>query len=65
VLKLLPAFEVEILLADPYVDGAAAQALGAEKVELDELFARSDVVSLHAPPLPETKHIVDARGWRR
>ena len=36
-------------------------ALGAEKVELDELLRRSDVVSLHAPSLPETQHLLDAR----
>jgi phosphoglycerate dehydrogenase-like enzyme len=60
VLKLLPVFGVRILLSDPYVDAAGAKALGAEKVELDDLFARADVVSLHAPPLPETTHIVNA-----
>jgi len=60
VLGILPAFGVKILLSDPFVDAVSARALGAEKVELDDLFARSDVVSLHAPPLPETKHIVNA-----
>jgi len=30
-------------------------------VELDDLLRRSDVVSLHAPSLPETQHLLDAR----
>ncbi|MEK7477005.1 MAG: hydroxyacid dehydrogenase [Candidatus Coatesbacteria bacterium] len=60
VLKLLPVFGARVLLSDPFVDAAAAKALGAEKVELDELFSRADVVSLHAPPLPATTHIVNA-----
>ena len=32
------------------------------QVDLDELFARSDVVSLHCAATPETRHIVDARA---
>jgi glyoxylate reductase len=35
--------------------------LGADRVELDELFATADVVSLHCPLNPETRHLVDAR----
>lgn len=35
---------------------------GMRQVGLDELFARSDVVSLHCAATPETRHIVDARA---
>lgn len=34
---------------------------GCEMVGLDELFQRSDVLSLHAPLTPSTKHVVNAR----
>ena len=61
VLELLAPFDLEPLLFDPYVDEAEARALGAEKLELDELLSRSDIVSLHAPALPETRHLLDAR----
>jgi glyoxylate reductase len=33
----------------------------AERVDLDALFATADVVSLHCPLTPETRHLVDAR----
>ncbi|MGP9693375.1 hydroxyacid dehydrogenase [Brachybacterium sp. AOP25-B2-12] len=57
---LLRPFDMEVLIADPFVDAAGIAALGARKVELDELFAVSDVVSLHAPDVPPTQGMVDA-----
>jgi glyoxylate reductase len=42
------------------VDAAVATELGAVRVELDELFATSDVVSLHCPYSAETHHLVTA-----
>jgi phosphoglycerate dehydrogenase-like enzyme len=49
-----------VLLCDPYVTDAGARELGAERVELAELCARSAVVSVHAPLLPETVGLLDA-----
>lgn len=61
VIEMLRAYDVRVLLNDPYVDHAEAIRLGVELVDLDELCARSDVVSLHAPALPSTRHLIDAR----
>lgn len=60
VLELLRPFDFTVLLHDPYVDEAEAAALGARLVEIDELVARADVVSVHAPDLPETEHLINA-----
>ena len=54
VAERLAAFDVQVLAHDPFVDAATAAALGVEMVSLAELFRRSQVVSLHAPWLPET-----------
>jgi glyoxylate reductase len=40
-------------------------ALGAEWVDFDGLIARSDVLSLHAPLTPQTRHAIDADALRR
>ena len=48
----------EILFFDPAVTNAPAWA---HSVSLDELFARSDFVSLHCPLLPQTRGLVNAR----
>ncbi|MCX6032269.1 MAG: hydroxyacid dehydrogenase [Chloroflexi bacterium] len=62
VIKLLQAFAVQVLLYDPFISPDEATALGAQKVELEELLQRSDIVSLHAPARPETHHMLDAAG---
>lgn len=59
VLELLGPFDLELLLADPFVTAGDAAALGAALVPLEQLLRRSDVVSLHAPSLPETRHMLD------
>ncbi|MFF0482811.1 hydroxyacid dehydrogenase [Streptomyces sp. NPDC004435] len=61
VIELLRPYDLDVLLADPHVSTLRAAALGVRKVEPDELVSASDVVSLHAPALPETHHFMDAR----
>jgi phosphoglycerate dehydrogenase-like enzyme len=48
-------------VSDPYLDAAQAAELGARLLDLDELLATSDIVSLHAPDLPSTRHLIDRR----
>jgi phosphoglycerate dehydrogenase-like enzyme len=61
VAELLRPFDLTVLVADPYLGAEDAAEMGVEKVSLDELFERSDCISLHAPLLPETHNLVDAR----
>ncbi|MDR7161591.1 hydroxyacid dehydrogenase [Arthrobacter sp. BE255] len=60
VLERLKAFDHKILLADPTVSESEASELGATLVSLDDLMARADVVSLHAPLLPTTVGMIGA-----
>ncbi|MCG7311093.1 hydroxyacid dehydrogenase [Brachybacterium sp. ACRRE] len=57
----LRRFDLEVLVSDPFVSAEEIAALGGRKVELDDLFAGSDVVSLHAPDVPSTQGMVTAR----
>jgi phosphoglycerate dehydrogenase-like enzyme len=61
VIELLSPHELRVLVCDPYLQDATACGLGAARAELDELLAASDVVSLHAPALPSTRHMLDRR----
>lgn len=58
-IRLLRAFDVEILVYDPYVDEAAAAAMGARKADLEEVLRESDVVSIHLPSLPATYRLLN------
>jgi phosphoglycerate dehydrogenase-like enzyme len=58
-IKLMKNFDVDILLYDPTVDEQQAQEMGVKKVELEELLTKSDVVSIHAPSIPETYHMIN------
>ena len=61
VIELLRTFpHLKVALYDPYVTSEEAASLGVEKLELNELCARADVLSIHAPALPETMHMIGA-----
>ncbi|MEH0548485.1 hydroxyacid dehydrogenase [Streptomyces sp. B21-105] len=62
VVELLKVLEgTTCLVADPYADPAEVEQAGATLVPLDELLLRADVLSLHAPELPETWHMIGAK----
>ncbi|MEV6650372.1 hydroxyacid dehydrogenase [Streptomyces sp. NPDC051219] len=61
VIELLRPFDLRVLLYDPYVEEADAARLGVRTVPLDVLCARSDIVTVHAPEVPATRHMIGAR----
>lgn len=56
----LARHEINILAYDPYATPAGAASLGVTLVSLEELFAKSHVVSIHTPWLPETAKMINA-----
>lgn len=59
VIELLKNFENDVVLYDPYVDEDQAEKLGVRKVDLPELMRSSDIVSLHAPSVDATRHMIN------
>lgn len=53
--QIMAGFGMEVLAYDLFPN----EKLGLNYVELDELLAKSDVISLHAPLTEETRHIID------
>ena len=56
-IKLLHNFHVEILVYDPFLSEEQINELGAKKCELNELLSECDVISVHAPSIPETDNM--------
>lgn len=57
--ELLQNFEVDVIAYDPGVSADEMAKVGATKAEMAEVFAKSDILSIHAPELPSTYHIVN------
>ncbi|GFJ88417.1 2-hydroxyacid dehydrogenase [Phytohabitans rumicis] len=62
VIELLRPFDFDVSLYDPYVDAADARQLGVRLVGLPDLLRGNDIVTLHAPSLPSTRHMIDRAG---
>jgi len=59
--RIMLGFGCRVLATDQQADAECA-ALGVRYVELAELLATSDIVSLHCPLTPQTRHLIDARA---
>jgi D-3-phosphoglycerate dehydrogenase len=59
------AFEMHPVAYDPLLDPAVARKLEIELLSIDDLVERADVVTLHTPLTPETRHLIDGRRIAR
>ncbi len=62
--RIMSGFGCRILAVDRQQNGDCV-ALGVEYVELPKLFAEADIISLHAPLTPETRHLIDKNAIHR
>ncbi len=60
VIKRLVAFGCRVLVFDPFVDAEKIRAVGAEPASLDDLFATSDLITLHCPTDEATRNMINA-----
>lgn len=64
VIQLLKPFACDVVVYDPYLSESDGRALGVQRVSLEALFETSDIVSVHAPVIPETREMIGARHFR-
>lgn len=57
--------KMNVMAFDPYISAEAADKLGVTLVSLDELYKKSDFVSIHVPLTNETKNLVDKKAFAK
>ncbi len=65
VAERMAPFKMLMIACDPYLDPAAAAQLGVTLVSLDELLARSDVLTVHARLTPQTRHLLGSAEFAK
>jgi D-lactate dehydrogenase len=58
VARILTGFGCRLIASDPLPNGDCS-AMGVRYVELAELFAKADIISIHCPLTPDTRHLVN------
>ncbi|MEB8387639.1 phosphoglycerate dehydrogenase [Rhodobacteraceae bacterium KMM 6894] len=54
--------KMKVIAYDPFLTEAKADKMGVQKVELDELLARADFITLHVPLTDQTRNILSAEN---
>lgn len=57
--KYARAFDMKIIAYDPFLPASVFEELGVKQATLDELYAQSDIISIHVPLTADTKHIIN------
>lgn len=64
-IQIMKGFGTNVIAYDVFRDEAASKELGFEYVSLDELYAKSDIISLHCPLTPETQNIINEQSIKK
>ncbi len=65
VVKKAKGLGMNVLAFDPYLSPERAKDMGAELVDLPELFRRSDFITIHTPLTEETTNLIDAKAMEQ
>ncbi len=59
------AFGMQVLAFDPYLSPSRAKAMQVECLELDELLAQSDYITVHMPLTDQTRYMIDEAAFAK
>lgn len=63
--RIASGFDFDYVVYDPYLDEGDTDEMDVELVDFETLLSESDVVSIHAPLVEETRHMFDTDAFRR
>ncbi|MCI8965043.1 MAG: 2-hydroxyacid dehydrogenase [Clostridia bacterium] len=61
-IQIMKGFGTNVIAYDLFKDESASKEIGFEYVSLDELYEKSDIISLHCPLTPETENIINKQS---
>lgn len=64
-IKIVKGFGTKVIAYDPYPNYEKAKELGFEFVDLDTLYANSDIISLNCPLTNETKYMINRESMKK
>lgn len=64
-ISILKGFGMSVLAYDPHPDEKYAGETGIKYTGLDEIYKKSDVISLHCPLNKDTEYMIDARAVKK
>lgn len=64
-IQIMKGFGTEVLAYDVYQDKEAEKELGFRYVDLDELYAKSDIISLHCPLTKENENMINKESMAK
>jgi len=65
VAKMARSFGMKVVAYSPHMTEEAAKKHRCKLISLEELYAKSDIISLHAPQTPETRHMINGESIAR
>lgn len=64
-ISILKGFGMNVMAYDPYPDDDFAKKTGIKYVSLDEIFKKSDILSLHCPLTKDTEHLINPESIKK
>ncbi|MBD3296451.1 MAG: phosphoglycerate dehydrogenase [Candidatus Omnitrophica bacterium] len=59
------SFEMRVVTFDPFISREKARSLKVEPVDMDTLLETSDFITIHTPLIPETRHLLDEKAFKK
>jgi len=56
------AMDMKVIAYDPFITKERASQLGVEMMSMEDLFKAADIITVHTPLIPETRHIINAKS---
>lgn len=63
--KIAKGFDMNVIAFDPYPNQENAEKMGFSYVSLDEIYAKSDIITLHCPLTKENRHMLNAAAFEK